>query len=149
MSVGFTTPMLSMNIRIIVLVVMAFLLAGCGEFHPIWHDQKLPSGKTVKVTSFNLTWGAEHNERDQGKDSLDLEYVSTNPDAPAEAREREAREVFELIRPTAELWSFTNAAVAGFRAVERKGHYDLYIFSRAPDGKWSSQYYARKVFVND
>jgi len=33
---------------------------------PIRHDQLLPSGKTMRVTSFRLEGGVEHDERDPG-----------------------------------------------------------------------------------
>ena len=125
------------------------LLAGCGASRPIWHDQKLPSGKTIKVTSFNLVWGVEHDERDTNKDSFALEYVSADAQAEATRREAEATEVFELIRPISEQWGFRSASIAGFPSVERKGRYDLYWFQRQADGRWSFTRSERKVFAND
>jgi hypothetical protein len=134
---------------ITILVAVALLLCGCGEFHPVWRDQKLPSGRAVKVAEFHLAWGAEHDERIPGNDSFDLEYVSSDPDAADEVREKEAKEVFELIRPIAELWEIKNASVAGFRTTTRKGKYDLYVFRRGTDGRWTSEHFARKVYAND
>ena len=85
-----------------VAIVLAFTsLAACAN-QPIWHDQLLPSGKTIKVTAFNLVWGIEHDERDVTKDCLQIEFVWSNPAADAVAQEKEAWEVFELIRPASE-----------------------------------------------
>jgi len=49
------------------LVVSVLSLIGCSETHSIWHDQVLPSGKSIRVTSFNLVWGVEHDERDANR----------------------------------------------------------------------------------
>ncbi len=116
---------------------------------PLFHDQVLPSGKIIKVTSFNLVWGAEHDERRANQDTFALEYVSNDPQAELAVREQEAWEVFELIRPVSELWGFTPVTVAAFPKVKRKGHYDLFIFERDSNGKWAVQREARKVFIND
>jgi hypothetical protein len=125
------------------------LLAGCGAGRPIWHDQVLPSGKTIKVTSFHLVWGVEHDERDTGKDCFSLEFVSADPTAERAAKDREALEVFELIRPASELWGFKTAIVSGFPALERKGRYEIFTFTRGADGRWSVVRQSAKVFAND
>lgn len=130
-------------------IALALLLGGCGEFQRPWHDQRLPSGQVVAISSCMLVWGAEHDERFPDRDSFALEYVATQPDAPFALREREARDVFELIRPLSELWGFRQASVAGFRSVERKGRYDLFVFRRGADGKWQAEHIASKVFAND
>jgi len=76
-----------------ILGVALLLLCACGgNFHQPWREQKLPSGRTVKVTAFHLAWGIEHDERDPGKDSFDMEFVFQTPDAADEAREKEAKE---------------------------------------------------------
>ncbi|HAM71304.1 MAG TPA: hypothetical protein DCM86_06645 [Verrucomicrobiales bacterium] len=124
-------------------------LTGCGENRPVWRDQALPSGRTVKVTSCLLTWGIEHDERTPGQDSFALEFVSSTPGATPAARTQEAREVFELIRGASETWGFKHGSVAGFPTLERKGKYDLYLFDRAADGQWSVKQESRKVFITD
>ena len=125
-------------------------LAGCGgPFRPLWHDTKLPSGRTIKVTSFNLVWGVEHDDRDVSQDSFALEYVMTDPDAAPAQREAEAAEVFELVRAASEQWGFRTATLAAFRQAERKGRYDLYVYTRQADGRWSSARTETKVFVTD
>jgi hypothetical protein len=126
------------------------LLAACsGHYRSVWHDLKLPSGKIVKVTSFNLVWGVEHDDRDATKDCFALEFVSANPQAEPRLREAEAAEVFELIRPVSEQWGFQAASIAGFPTLERKGRYDIYRFERQRDGKWSFTRAEAKVFAND
>jgi hypothetical protein len=134
--------------RLAVLLAVPSLLC-CSAGRPIWHDQLLPSGKTIKVTSFNLTWGVEHDERQADKDCFALEFVSANPTADPAAREREALEVFELIRPAPELWGLKTAVVSGFPSVERKGRYEIFIFTRGSDGRWSVTRQSAKVFAND
>jgi hypothetical protein len=124
-------------------------LLGCSGTRPIWHDQLLPSGKTIKVTSFNLTWGVEHDERNADKDCFALEFVSASPTADPITQEREALEVFELIRPASELWGFKTAVISGFPSVERKGRYEIFIFTRGSDGRWSFTRQSAKVFAND
>jgi hypothetical protein len=132
------------------MIVSVSCLSGCeGHYRPLWHDQKLPSGKTIKVTSFNLVWGVEHDERDINKDSFALEYVSANPQAEATRREAEAVDVFELVRPISEQWGFRSASIAGFPTVERKGRYDVYQFVRQPDGHWSFTRSEMKVYATD
>lgn len=139
-----------MRIVRLLFVVALPLLPGCSDhFRPVWHDHKLPSGKTIKVTSFNLVWGVEHDERDRSKDSFALEYVSANPQAEPAGREAEAAEVFELVRPISEQWGFRSASIAGFPTLERKGRYDMYLFERKPDGRWSFTRSEAKVFAND
>lgn len=120
-----------------------------GDSRPIFHDQVLPSGKTIKVTSFHLVWGIEHDERDVNQDSFALEFVTANPQADTKAHEQEALEVFELIRPISEQWGFNMATLSGFPSIQRKGHYDIYVFKRSLDGKWTVKREPAKVFVND
>jgi hypothetical protein len=101
------------------------------------------------VTSFNLVWGAEHDEHTIGNDCFSMEYVTAEPEADSKSRDQEALEVFELIRPPSELWGFNSAEMASFPTVDRKGHYSLYVFRREADGKWSFTVEPRKVFAND
>lgn len=96
------------------------LVSACGgSSRPIWHDQRLRSGAIVKVTSFNLVWGVEHDERDTSKDCFALEYVWANSTADVGHREAEAADVFELVRPASEQWGFRMATIAGFPTTER------------------------------
>jgi hypothetical protein len=129
-------------------VVALFYLSG-PRYHQVLRAQRLASGATVNITSFNLVWGAEHDERDTTKDCFALAYVSAFPDRDAVGREQELHDVFELIRPVSEQWRFDKATVAAFPTTERKGKYDLYLFTRKQDGTWNADRQVMKVFVND
>jgi hypothetical protein len=136
--------------RLAGLLALSLALAGCDEqFHTLWHGEKLPSGDMVKVTSFNLVWGIEHDDRDVRKDSFAIEYVTAIPGADAARRDAEAMQVFELVRPASEKWGFRTATLAAFPRLERKGRYDLYAFEQAADGRWSFKRSEMKVFAND
>ncbi len=137
------------SVRSLICAVMFIFLWGCGDYRSPWHEERLPSGKAIKVTSFNLVWGAEHDDHALGGDCFSLEYVTANPDADPQTRGQEAVEVFELIRPVSELWGFKSAQLAGFPTVDRKGRYDFYIFVRDANGKWSFTSEKRKVFASD
>jgi hypothetical protein len=131
-------------------VVLTLSSLGCsGVGRPIWHDQQLPSGRMVKVTSFNLVWGVEHDERDTNQDSFALEFATTTPTDDPAAQQQEALEVFELIRQASELWGFKTADVSRFPTVERKGRYDIFRFTRGRDGRWTVARQSAKVFAND
>ncbi|HZP65493.1 MAG TPA: hypothetical protein VFB32_04230 [Rudaea sp.] len=111
---------------------------GHGPFKTPWHAEKLASGKTIKVTSLNLVWGAEHDDHTLGKDCFAIEYVALHPDAEGKDRQAEADEVFELIRPVSEQWGFDEATVAAIPKLEHRGPYDVYWYRRQPDSHWSS-----------
>ena len=87
--------------------------------------------------------------RDPGKDCFALEFVSANPTADPAAKDREALEVFELIRPISELWGLKSAVISGFPSVERKGRYEILAFTRGADGRWSFTRQSAKVFATD
>lgn len=110
---------------------------GAGQGRALVHEQRLPSGRVVKVVSCLLAWGVEHDERDAAKDSFAIEYLSSVPRDPSTGLEREATEVFELIRPVSEQWGLSIATVTALRTTERTGTYDVFTFTRAPSGAWS------------
>lgn len=123
------------------ILAMAFAWSGCGgEFHEPWREQALPSGKTVKVKSLQIAWGVEHDEpRAPERDCFVLQFVYAAPGAGDEAHVREAREVFELVRPVSEQWGFASAELMAYASVEPDRHYDLFFFEKTPEGKWSSR----------
>jgi hypothetical protein len=130
--------------------VWLLIAAGCGgENRPLWREQKLPSGRMVKVTSCLLTWGVEHEERTMDNDSFALEFVYDRSDSTDAERDQEAKEAFELIRPISELWGLKHASVAGFPTMTRKGRYDVFVFDRTADGAWKSTRSTRKMFATD
>ena len=139
-----------MKRRAMLPVLALIFIAGCDEhFRTLWHGQTLASGGTIKVTSFNLAWGIEHDDRDVRKDGFALEYVSAMPGASAAAREAEAVQAFELVRAVSERWEFRFASLAAFPTLERKGRYDLYWFERQSDGRWTFTHSEPKVFAKD
>ena len=125
------------SIRLLALLLIC--VAGCdgGPFRTLSHAEKLASGSTIQVTSFNLVWGAEHDEHTLGKDCFAIEYVALHPDADASHRQAEATEVFELVRPVSEQWGFAEATVAAIPTLDHRGPYDVYWFRRQTDGHWS------------
>ena len=136
--------------RICILLSLLLATAGCdGVFGTLWHSETLASGSTIKVTSFNLVWGIEHDDRRIAMDCFALEYVTEKALAPATEREAEALQAFELFRPISERWAFRFAQVSAFRTLERRGRYDLYWFERQPDGSWSFTRSEAKVFATD
>jgi len=134
----------------ILIGLVLVLVTGCDDhFHSLWHGEKLPSGGMIKIVSFNLVWGIEHDDRDVSKDSFAIEYVMANPRGDVKQREAEALEVFEFMRPASERWGFRTASMSAFPTLTRKGRYDLYGFERQPDGQWSFKRSDAKVFAND
>ena len=122
-------------------IVAAFAASnGCvgdqGFNQPV-REQRLASGKVVKIVSCLLTWGVEHDERHPDQDAFALEYLASVPREPPQDLEREAVDVFELIRPISEQWGFTTATVTALRSPERTGTYDVFVFTRAAAGMWS------------
>lgn len=132
----------------LIAAAMATFLFSGGENHPLFREQTLPSGKKIQVASFHLTWGIEHDERRKQDDQFAMEYVSSAGGDPA-AQDREALEVFELVRPISELWGFPTATVSAFPTTVRKGRYSIYAFTRDAQGKWGYQKTGAKVFAND
>jgi hypothetical protein len=123
-------------------VVLALLVAaGCGGepggFRSLTHEQRLASGKVVKVVSCLLAWGVEHDERHPDQDAFALEYLSELPRERPQVLEREALEAFELIRPLSEQWGMKLATVAALRTPEHTGTWDVFVFKRSASGDWS------------
>jgi hypothetical protein len=137
--------------RMLTATALVALCLGCGEggFQQPTLEQRLPSGKLIKVTSCLLVWGVEHGERHTNQDSFALEYVTAVSPSATQELDREALEVFELIRPISEQWGFATASVSAFASAERTGKYNIFVFSRAPGGRWSSSRSSAKVYNTD
>jgi hypothetical protein len=141
-----------MNYPLLALTLLLVNLSGCGRedgFRTLFHEESLPSGQKVEVTSCMLVWGGRPGDDGctMGSDCFHLEFVSNDPNAELPKRTAEAQEVFELIRPSSEQWGFTNAEVLGFKQLERTGDYDIFLFNRAADGKWSCVHKGASVFA--
>jgi hypothetical protein len=129
------------DLRLSLICVIVLVWCGCGgEFHEPWREQKLLSGKSVKVKSLQIAWGVEHDEpRSPEKDCFVLQFVYGAPEADDAAHERESKEVFELIRPISEQWGFASAELMAYSTAEPDRHYDLFLFQRSKEGKWTSK----------
>ena len=122
----------------LVAVALSFACFGSQEgFRTLVHEQRLPSGRVVKIISCMFAWGVEHDERHADQDGFALEYLSATPRERSQDLEREALEVFELIRPTSEQWGLSSATVTALRTPERTGTYDVFAFTRSAAGTWS------------
>ena len=120
------------------LLVVAGLSTACfGDYRTPIREQRLPSGKVVKVVSCLLAWGVEHDERFPDQDAFALEYVSTVPRLPPQELEREVLEVCELVRPISEQWRLPTATVSALRSADRTGTWDVFAFKRSPSGTWT------------
>ena len=115
----------------------------------IYYEQAALSGNKIKLVSFNLSRGMEHGVRYASQDCFYLEYICDFPYAPQEAKDKEALDVFELIRPVSELWRFKTAVLSAYPTTARKGLYDIYTFIQTSDGKWNVDRKTMKVHVND
>ena len=100
--------------------VLGFLFISSANNTMTFHEQRLPSGRKTRVTMCNLVWGVEHSDRFPDKDCFAIEYVMSLPDSDVQARDREAMEVFELIRPISEQWGFDKAELYAFPTLKRK-----------------------------
>jgi hypothetical protein len=129
-----------MRPRSLVVIFAVAMSTGCvgdSTFRELIREQRLPSGKVVKVVSCLLAWGVEHDERHPDQDAFALEYLSSVPRESPRDLEREAVEVFELIRPISEQWGRPTATVSALRSSDRTGTYDVFAFSRSAGGTWS------------
>jgi hypothetical protein len=124
----------------VLLVAALALECSDGPFRTLTRDVRLPSGKQVKVVSCAMAWGVEHEERHPDQDGFALEYIPSVPREPVLALEQEVVEVFELIRPASEQWGFSSGSVSALRNAERTGTYDVFGFTRSPDGSWSHKH---------
>jgi hypothetical protein len=114
-----------------------------------FHEQILPSGKSIKITMCDFVWGVEHKDRFANQDCFGLEYIMSTADTNKEVQDREALEVFELIRPISEQWKMNKASLSAFPTLKRKGIYYIYALERNSNGNWDYKRYSAKVHIND
>jgi hypothetical protein len=108
---------------------------------------RLVSGRTLEVTALYLGFGDPHSSRGSIDDDVEVEYVTSAADGAA--RDQEASEVFEAIRPLVESLGVGSASVAAFPSLLRKGHYQRRLYTRDAGGAWTPTRSDAKVFVND
>jgi hypothetical protein len=101
-----------------------------------FHEHKMPSGRSIKITMCDFLYGVEHNDRYEDQDCFRIDYIMSSPHVAREDQDREALEVFELIRPISEGWTLHKAQVFAFPALRRKGTFYVYSFTQRPDGQW-------------
>ena len=99
-------------------------------------NQVLSSGKTVKLLGVHFGFGSQENK---GNDSFTVEYSITNPKADDATKDKEAWDVFELIRPVSEQWGLKEAEVSAFPTPQHKGAYTFYRFRHSTEGKWAME----------
>jgi hypothetical protein len=129
--------------------ILGLMLFISSDITMTFHEQMLPSGKSIKVTRCNLVWGVEHADRFPNRDCFALEYIMSLPNSDQQVRDREAMEVFELIRPISEQWGLDKAELYAFPTTKRKGIYYIYTLKRNSDGKWAYEQHPAKVHIND
>jgi hypothetical protein len=129
--------------------IVALLFIGTSDIASTYHEHRLPSGTTIKVTMCNLAWGIDHSDRYADQDCFLLEYVASSPHPDQQSKDRETLEVFELIRPLSEQWGFQRAEVLAFPTIRRRGLYDVYAFNQDSAGRWSYERRTQKVHIND
>ena len=108
---------------------------------------KLASGRTLEVTALYLGFGDDHSGRGAVDDGVCVEYVTSFPDEAA--RDKEAVEVFEAIRPLVDSLGVGTASVSAFPSLLRKGRYERHDYTRDAAGTWTSKRVEAKVFIND
>jgi hypothetical protein len=108
---------------------------------------KLASGRTVEIMALYLAFGDEHSQRGAIDDGVGVEYVTSS--AEEGARDREAEEVFEAIRPLTESLGVPSMSVSAFPSPWRKGRYERHDYTRDASGGWTSQRTEAKVFANE
>jgi len=119
----------------LVAVAAMFFFAGPGGSHEQRHRTlKLASGRALEITGLYFAFGDEHSQRGAIDDGISVEYVSA---AQGEARDKEAAEVFEAIRPLSESLGVVTAAVCAYPSLSRKDRYETYAYSRDTAGAWT------------
>lgn len=107
-----------------------------------WHEVSLASGRKIKVKMFTLAFANEHGDRDPSRDGFNVMYVESVPATDTAKHEAEARELFELVRPTADLWKTTSASLTAWPNLKWEGKMVIYSFTREASGNWAmSRFY--------
>lgn len=106
-------------------------------------EQILSSGNKVKITGLNLAFG----DRASGsQDVMVLSYQTLYVEKVSSDRNKEAHEVFELIRPLCEQWRLSGADLMAFQKNNGKGDFWAIRFRRGTDGRWNAEEMPGKVY---
>ena len=126
---------------------LALRVASGGPKEQRHRTLQLASGRTLEVTALYLAFGDDHSGRGAVDDGVEVAYVTSSPGD--DARDKEAAEVFEAIRPLAESLGVGSASVSAFPSLLRKGRYERHDYARDAAGSWTSTRVEAKVSVND
>ena len=120
--------------KILNLLVILSLLAGCSSGQPAYTEMRLPSGKLIKVL------GAGRLQFAQNDSALMLRYQCDCTLDDKEAVQKEVDEIWAALRPDVERAKFENAIIAAneppqgrFITTNRSFNF---VFRKSPDGTW-------------
>jgi hypothetical protein len=137
MRVDWKSMLLGAAVAVVALFSAGALLlhAGSGGSKEQRHRAlRLASGRTLEVMELRLAFGDEHSQRGAVDDALQVEYVA--PAAEQGARDRDAAEVFEAVRPLAEALGVGAASVVAFPSSLREGPGERHDYTRDSAGAW-------------
>jgi hypothetical protein len=120
---------------LVAVAAMLFAVASGGSHEQRHRTFKLASGRALEIMGLYFAFGDEHSQRGAIDDSISVQYVSAA--AKGEARDREAAEVFEAIRPLSESLGVATAEVCAYSSLSLKGRSEIYAYSRDTTGVWT------------
>jgi hypothetical protein len=124
------------GVTTLVAAAALFFAAAPGGSHQQRHRTlKLASGRALEVVGLYFAFGDEHSQRGAIDDGISVQYVSAA--AEGEARDKEAAEVFEAIRPLSESLGVVTAEVCAYSSLSRNGRSETYAYSRDTAGAWT------------
>lgn len=124
------------GVTMLVAAAALFFAAGSGGPHEQRHRTlKLASGRALEIMGLYFSFGDEHSQRGAIDDGISVQYVSAA--AAGEARDKEAAEVFEAIRPLSESLGVATAEICAYPSLSGKGRHDVYAYSRDVAGAWN------------
>lgn len=129
--------------RILVLLCILGLVCACGPEARKTTEQKLPSGKTMKVIGIGTMHFGE------GEPALTLQYETGSDIEDIDALRREAEEIWPVFRVNVEKDGKSNALITASAAPERTGLFSYetrnfnFVITKRPDGTWNFHNWGR------
>jgi len=124
------------GVTMLVAVAAMFFAAVPGGSHEQRHRTlKLASGHALEIMGLYFAFGDDHSQRGAIDDGISVQYVSAA--AEGDARDKEAAEVFEAIRPLSEALGVATAEVCAYPSLSRKDRSEIYTYSRDTAGAWT------------